>query len=206
MWFLFALLYDYIIYALIDRWNLQLKVYKVIPILVILYITMAQGAYLLGISIPNMCYRNFMIEGMCFFLLGNYIHYQQRKIKFNDKLLLAVISVSTLLCPIERIIMGRDFGVNIATFPQVTALFLYGVSNPERFRKNILCNVGTKLSMYIYILHPAVWHTLETVYGKLQISQNIVACYLMPILVLAITMGCAWIVLSCISIIKNKRG
>jgi fucose 4-O-acetylase-like acetyltransferase len=80
--------------------------------------------------------------------------------------------------------MGRDFGVNIVTIPQVFALFVYGVKNPTR-HEGMIQRLGRDCSMMVYILHPAVWHTFEGVYGKLGISVNLAALYVMPILVLA---------------------
>ena len=99
--------------------------------------------------------------------------------------------VTTLLCPVERILMGRDFGVNILTFPQVTAVFYYEVQNPAKFKNSIFCKIGTELSLLIYVLHPAVWHTTEAVYAKLQMDTSVAALYLMPLIVVGISMGCA---------------
>ena len=83
------------------------------------YVFMAQGAHLCGIRIENMCYRNWLIEGLPFFLAGHWIHVKQDKISVSDKSLILVFLVSTLLCLVERRIMGRDFGMNIMTIPQV---------------------------------------------------------------------------------------
>ena len=185
MWFLFALLYDYILFALIEKLKLTKYTVYALPVGLILYIALAQGAHLIGISVPNMIYRNFLVEGFFFFALGYWIHRKEDKIKFSNKILIAVLVVSTLLCPVERLIMGRDFGVNIVTFPQVASLFLLCLNDAEKFKRSKrskLTILGNKYSLYVYVLHPAIWHCLEKIYKVLDINDNTVAMYCMPLL------------------------
>lgn len=42
--------------------------------------------------------------------------------------------------------------------------------------------------MYVYILHPFVWHVLEYIYGYYHLEANIPALYAMPIFVLSISL------------------
>lgn len=205
MWFLFALLYDYVIFAFIDFKGMQKAAHKLIPVLILLYILLAQGAHLAGIKVANMYYRNFLIEGLCFFLLGNWMHHAQARIHVDNWILVAVIVIFTLLCPVERLLMGRDFGVNIVTFPQVAAIFLYGIQNPDKFKGSAMCTFGTKCSMLIYVFHPAVWHTMEAVYSKMQLTETTAALYLMPILVLALSACCALVFQYMMDFYKKKR-
>ena len=206
LWFLFALLYDYLVFAVIDRFDLREKSYYCIPVLMAAYICLAQGAHLAGISVQNMYYRNFLVEGLCFFLLGNWIRSRKDRLNLTNRALLAVIILSTLLCPVERMLMGRDFGVNIVTFPQVTALFLYGLNNPTKGKGSVLGRLGGKLSMLVYIFHPAVWHTLEAVYAKLHWNQRTSMLYLMPVLVVGLTIACAVIYRGVLGVIKKRNG
>ena len=118
LWFLFALLYDYFAFAFIWKWNRIKLFYFISVVLFIVYICLAQGAYLCGIRIPNMCYRNWLIEGLPFFFAGHWIHANQDRIRISDKVLLLIILVSTLLCLVERKLLGRDFGMNIMTIPR----------------------------------------------------------------------------------------
>ena len=41
--------------------------------------------------------------------------------------------------------------------------------------------------MMVYILHPFVWHTLERVYASVGWSASLPALYLLPVLVVIIT-------------------
>ena len=182
-WFLFALLYAYIFYWILERLNFRKYAYILAAAMFVVYVVLAQGAHLAGYGIPNMIYRNWLVEAFPYFMLGHWIHENQDNIKISNRALITIIIVSTLLCWVERWFMGRDFGVNIVTIPQVFALFVYGIKNPTR-HKGVIQKLGRDCSMMVYILHPAVWHTFESVYDKVGLSANMVALYMMPILVL----------------------
>lgn len=182
-WFLFALLYAYIFYWIMERLNLRMYAYILAAAMFVLYVILAQGVHLAGYGIPNMIYRNWLVEAFPYFMLGHWIHENQDRINITNRSLITIIIVSSLLCWVERWFMGRDFGVNIVTIPQVFALFVYGVKNPTR-HEGVIQKLGRDCSMMVYILHPAVWHTFEGIYGKVGLSENNVALYLMPILVL----------------------
>lgn len=182
-WFLFALLYAYVFYGILERFNLRRFAYFLAALMFLVYICLAQGTHLAGLKIPNMAYRNWLVEAFPYFMLGHWIHENQNRIDVSNKALLTIIIVSTLLCWVERWIMGRDFGVNIVTIPQVFALFVYGVKNPTK-HEGVLQRLGRDCSMLVYILHPAIWHTLDNVYNSAGISDNMPAVFVKPLLVL----------------------
>ena len=205
MWFLFALLYDYVLYALIDKYKALNIVRFLIPVLIAAYICLAQGASLFGIDIPNAIYRNFMIEGLAFFSLGNWIHVHQAKLNVSNKFLVMSVVIFTFLCPFERFLLGRDFGVNISTFPQVIAIFLLCLNKPG-FGKNTKISVlGLKYSLYVYVFHPAIWHFLENYYAILNIDDSRVALYLMPIFCASFSIVASVVYTKVLSIIKIKK-
>lgn len=203
-WFLFALLYAYIIYGIFEHLNLRKFAYFLAAIMFGVYIILAQGMHLAGINIPNMIYRNWLVEAFPFFMLGHWIHENEERIGFSNRTLIATIVVSTLLCWLERYLMGRDFGVNIVTIPQVFALFLYGVKNPAR-HKGTIQRLGRDCSMLVYIFHPAVWHTLDGLYEIGGISDNMPVLYIKPILVLTLSVLMALLFNSIKSSIENRR-
>lgn len=186
-WFLFALLYLYILYAIVNKLKLQKYAYFIAGVMFVVYIIMAQGMHLLGIPVSNMYYRNFLVEGFAFFMLGHWIHKNQSSLRISNHTLVLAIVITTLLCLLERYLLGRDFGVNIVTIPQVFCLFLYAVNNPQQ-HKGVIQEVGKRYSMYVYILHPFVWHVLEYIYGYYNLQTNTPALYVMPILVLSISL------------------
>lgn len=80
LWFLFALLYVYIFYGLLERFNLRKFAYGLAVVLFIVYVCLAQGAHLAGIYVNNPFYRNWLVEGFPFFMLGHWIHENQDRI------------------------------------------------------------------------------------------------------------------------------
>lgn len=207
LWFLFSLLYVYILYAITDKLKMQKIAYYLIPVLILVYISLAQGCHIIGVSVANMIYRNFLIEGLAFFMLGHLIHRYRERIteKLSNELLVTVIVLSTLLCIPERYAVGRDFGVNICTFPQVTAIFIFAVRNGNIGQNNILTKFGKKYSMLVYVIHPFVWQSLKIAYSKLGIDDSTAAQYLMPIMVLALTVMLSLIVEKLIAAVSNKN-
>ena len=182
-WFLFALLYTYIFYAILVRFNLRQFAYWLAAAMFVLYICLAQGAHLAGIGIPNCIYRNWLVEGFAYFMLGHWIHEHQDEIHISNKVLGWIIAITTVACWGERYLLGRDFGVNICSIPQVFALFVYAVKNSTR-HEGLIQRLGRDCSMLVYILHPAIWHSFQGVYKLMGISDNLAALYIMPVLVI----------------------
>ncbi len=187
LWFLFALLYDYFAFAIIWKADKIKWFYLISAVLIVVYICMAQGAHLCGIQVQNMYYRNWLVEGLPFFFAGHWIHANQDKIRVSDKMLILVILVSTLLCLVERRIMGRDFGVNIMTFPQVFALFIYAVKYPDRHR-GVIQEIGKRYSMWVYILHPFVFRSMDKFYHHWAVDTVVLVQWFRPIITVIITL------------------
>lgn len=187
IWFLFALLYDYFAFGIIWKADKIKWFYLISAVLIVVYLCMAQGAHLCGIKIQNMYYRNWLIEGLPFFFAGHWIHANQDKIRVSDKMLIPVILVSTLLCLVERKIMGRDFGVNIMTFPQVFALFIYAVKYPDRHR-GVIQEIGKRYSMWVYILHPFVFRSMDKFYHHWAVDTVVLVQWFRPIVTVVITL------------------
>ena len=203
-WFLFALLYAYIFYGILESFNLRRFSYVLAAIMFVVYICLAQGAHIVGYKIPNMIYRNWLIEAFPYFMLGHWINENQEHINISNKTLITIIIISTLLCWVERWIMGRDFGVNIVTIPQVFSLFVYGVKNPTH-HEGVIQRLGRDCSMLVYILHPAIWHSLDDVYKTLRLSSSTPALYLKPILVLGFSILFALLFNAIVAKVKSLR-
>lgn len=209
LWFLFALLYDYILFSLADRLKLTTVAIGMIPCLILAYIALAQGVHLVGIKLPNMIYRNFLIEGFPLFMGGYWLHLNSAKVtaKFSDRWLLFLFCASSIACLLERMALGRDFGVNIATFPQLTSLFILGMKHPEKFDSSALGWMGKRLSMFVYVLHIFVWRKLvNRIYSIVHISKNPLALYLKPIVVVVVTIVFSYVIVFCMDRFMHKRG
>lgn len=185
-WFLFALLYVYLFYFLLQSSPLRKYKYVLAIIMFFVYFGLAQGAFIAGLQVPSMYYRNWLVEGFPFFMLGHWIHENQERIIISNKVLHIIVLTATLSCLLERYILGRDFGVNIMTIPQVFALFVYGVNNPTR-HDGFVQKVGRDCSMLIYVIHVIVWPIVAMVYKGVGLDNNIPAMYLFPVIVLVMS-------------------
>lgn len=186
IWFLFALLYDYILVSIFDGKKIHNKQYLFGAISLVLLFVLGQGIHLAGVHIPNFIYRNWLIEGLAFFMLGRWIKENKDKVKLSNATLIIIVVVSSLLCLIERKYMGRDFGVNVCTLPQVYALFLYAAKNPAR-HAGFVQKIGRDCSMLVYVLHIFVWQAIGYIYVAVGINENILALYLLPIFVVIVS-------------------
>lgn len=186
IWFLFALLYVYLLHWAVVKSGFQNVFLRCVPLFCVLYVVLAQGAYLAGVKIPNCYYRNFLIEGCAFFGGGMLVKKHFGAIGFSDRTLCAIAVLSTVGALFERWLIGRDFGVQLCSFPQVFAIFLLAQRHPGE-RESLLSRFGRECSMLVYILHPFVWHSTEYVYGMLSLQSSTAAMWLLPIVVVVLT-------------------
>ena len=182
MWFLYALLYVYIALIFLNQDWYRKNTLKIAIFCLCLYVIFAQGLHIGRIHVPNYVYKNWLIEGFGFFSLGLALRQYQDRIMFSNKILLWCVALTTVLSVVERYLLRRDFGVNICSIPQVTALMLYAINNPSR-HAGVIQRLGRDCSMMVYILHPAIWHSMDGLYRIVGISNNMPAQYLKPILV-----------------------
>lgn len=195
MWYLYALLYVYLIWALIDRRNWYRFAYIAAIVLFVCYLLLAQGAYFAGFSINPAVYRNFLFLGFPHFMLGNWLRRNREKLHISNRLLLTVAIVTTLLCPVERFLVGRVFGVQLVSYPQGISIFLLSIQNPSFGADSKLTVLGRRYSMYIYILQFFVIRVFRWIYARLSLENHIPAQYLQPLLVLAGTLALSVLVL-----------
>lgn len=190
LWFLFALLYVYIAYACLSKLHMVKFAYKMIPVLFCGYILLAQGMHLINIQVPNCVYRNFLFEGIPFFMLGHWLHFMEEEGRLDsieNRKLVFVIILTTLLCPLERSLLGRDFGVNIVTIPQVMAIFCLCIKQ-KRYGAGILQVIGKRYSMYIYVLHMIVYELLTIAITRWGVNDELIIMYAMPVFTCLITL------------------
>lgn len=205
MWFLFALLYDYVLFSIIDHYKLHRITKVIIPLGIVLYVILAQGMHLLGIHIPNKIYRNFLIEGLPLFSLGYWLHRNEQNINISNRFLYVMLIITTALCVFERKLLGRDFGVNISTFAQVLVLFIYCINNSDRHERSRITLLGSKYSLYVYVIHPAVWHFLDQVYQRVNIDTNLIALYLRPLLCAGISIMISIVYIQVLNLYKKRK-
>ncbi len=97
--------------------------------------------------------------------------------------------------------MGRDFGVNIMTLPQVFALFIYAVKYTDR-HKGIIQEIGKRYSLWVYILHPFVFQSMDKAFRHWSIETMALVQWSRPVATVIITLVLSAI---CYSFINRKK-
>lgn len=186
LWFLFALLYCYLIFLIVNKKNWYKQAYILIPILIALHIVsrgVIQYFGLIDEKINIVYYRNFIFMGFPFFMLGNFIHKHEEKIinKFSNKKLLGLIGLGLAISCLERLVVVLElfWGTVLATF----CIFVFAVKNPEKKVIPIIADIGEKYAMPIYIFHPIVSVLISCIKGMVGLENNVVLVMINPIIV-----------------------
>lgn len=161
LWYLGALLYVLIFIRLTDKLFPRKKLYPLIPVLYGLNLLLGNYSTLIfGIRIPLEYSRNFLMTGLPFFLLGDWLSNKSPRIH-NNILLTTVLLGSVASCMEQRFLihMCSDFNADyyISTPFTACALFLLALNISPSLEIGpfpFLAKIGRQSSTTLYILHP----------------------------------------------------
>lgn len=200
LWFMLALLYCYVIYYILNKLKLTKLLYIVMPILLI--VNLIIGDLLVHIGVLGFAgyVRNFVVTGIPFFALGNFIHHKYDKISasslFKRNILLIIVFGGFALSVFEALLtQGCQYTVGNVVF--AVGLFVISFHSPSIHNK-ALEFLGGKCCFWIYILHPIMIHIWNYILGYIP-DSTFVSC-ISPLCVLFMTI----IVSVSIELIKSK--
>ncbi|MGN1467805.1 MAG: acyltransferase family protein [Ruminococcus sp.] len=200
MWFMLALLYCYLIYLILNHFKLTKILYIATPILLIINLFIGDIFVHLGITNFSGFVRNFLITGIPFFTLGNYIHHKLQKIEkapyFKNKYLLLVALFGFVLSVAEAL-LTKEIQYSIGNFVFIITIFLTALYNPY-VQNKALEFIGSKCCFWIYILHPIIIHIWK--YITFSVYDNYIFQWITPLCILTMTVLTAVI----IELIKKK--
>lgn len=209
MWFTSALLYCYILIWIINHFNLYKMSYGLIPVLIIIHLLVGNVPALFGVEIYKVYYRNFLLFGLSFILLGNWLHKNQEcvleKIAIEKCKLLLLVGV--ILGMGEWFLVGRR-EMYIGTLLVVISIFLLALHQPEKKENSVLTKIGEKYSLFIYIVHYSLIVVMGRFSEKLIMPDSIVYYiygFIRPFLVFGICWGAAYVFYKAMDILKNWR-
>lgn len=200
LWFLFALLYSYCFFLLLsysEKKISQKNLKRIMVALLAVHFCIGQLAYIISQkSISSCYYRNFLFEGIPFMILGMLIKTKNsRKINdISDRKIWFLFFSGSILCIVERILIGRDFSIHFGTILQVYSMIVYAVKNKELLVSRTLELIGRDYSLYIYVLHMVIFSILSIGANILGISNNQIYLYLQPVLVVCCSIVCAMVI------------
>lgn len=169
LWYLGSILYVLIIIYYVDRKWSRTKLYRYIFILLLSDLLLGKYSLLVfGKTFPVIYVRNFLCVGLPYFLIGDVLSKNKIIVTKNKLRLCTVIFICTTL--IEKLFL-QMLNCNAPREHYVSTTFLaivvFEVSlyykNSTNKISEIICYIGSELSLYIYIIHPIIINILRSV-------------------------------------------
>lgn len=209
MWFTSALLYCYLLMWLVNHFNGYRLFYALIPVLLVIHLSMGNAVALFGIETPKIYYRNFLLFGIPFFMLGNWLHKHQIMVmeKFCVKRCWRILLLGALLSVGEWFLLGRH-EMYIGSILIVLGAFTLALHQPEKKENSFITKIGAEYSLFIYIVHYSLMLVMERFAEKLLVSGSIeyyVYYFARPFLIFGICVMGAWMFYKLLSVLKKRR-
>lgn len=200
LWHFLALLYVYIIFYFITKFAVRDKsVFGFTFFLLGMHLFLGEVCTVIGITVPPVLIRNFLLFGVPFFGIGLLIKkYEQKVQSLTNTHANWLIPVAILIGTAESVVSCLLFGLNelyIGSLFILVALLMLSFKYSEKtYPKGVI--MLTKCSTNMYIFHPLMDEMLKTLYSALgmelecsvaaQMVHPLVVCLLTTLLALAI--------------------
>ncbi|RDU24778.1 acyltransferase family protein [Anaerosacchariphilus polymeriproducens] len=193
LWFIGALFYCYAILYYINKKDMYKVLYCSIPILLVLNLIISEVVPSQGILLPISLTRNFLLFGLPYFALGNFIHKYQVKILnlFSNKICIIAIVSSCLLSCFERLFIARS-DMYVGSIITAFSLFVLAVKNPDFGSNSIIERIGIYYSLPVYIFHMIPLNIVSIIGEYNDIVQNKLFIWIAPFLIWCVTMFGIW--------------
>ncbi len=191
LWFLYALFWSYVVLYIINKFDLYKIAYKLSPMILVAHVVFR--TYVKSLPWYNVIFfRNFIFYGLPFVMVGNYIHKSKEIVceKITNKMCLIGTVFGICLTVVEYLTSRQALDFYIGTIIMSCVMFIYAIKNPEHKINSILCRIGDKLSLYIYVLHILVIEILTEIEDRLNISFF---DWIKPIVVILISITLAYV-------------
>ncbi|MCD8348898.1 MAG: acyltransferase [Lachnospiraceae bacterium] len=194
LWYLGAILYVLIIYAVADRLHVRKQLYIVTPVLLVGDLVLGKySLVLLGREFPYIIVRNFLFVGIPYFTIGCLLKQHENWIKEHGKkgtlIGLAILFTATTI-PERYVLVSIDMNPTrdhyISSTLLAVTVFVIAVKGIGLFGRKgriagMLNTIGRKYSTWVYIIHPIFITILSAIMRKLEVYS--VYQFIAPILV-----------------------
>ena len=181
LWYMVALIYCYIIFYFLIRYNKTKIIYILLPVTVILRI--AAGIYIGTTGTSWHMRDNFLIGVLPMMCIGYAVAGRKAKIEKLSKGFLTTItllSAALMFTSVNFTVYGLDLSQPF-TILFITFLFITGIRMPESYIIKPIAYLGQKDSLYIYLFHVIVILVLRSNINSFPISADTIRIIL-PIL------------------------
>ncbi len=209
MWFTSALLYCYFLFWVINHFNLYKVFYGLIPVLIAIHLVLGNMLVVFRMEIDKHYYRNFLLFGIPFFMLGNWLHKNQGSIleKFNVEKCRVILLLGVILGVGEWFLVGRH-EIYIGSILVVMSIFIMALHQPEKKENSFITKIGKEHSLFIYIVHYSLMLGMER-FAEKGVSSGTTIYYVYyfarPFLVFGISLMGAWVFNKLLGVLKNRR-
>ena len=184
LWFLGALLYCYLLYALLVKKGWQEKLYGLIPLCLAANVLLGEILPILGRENNFLHTRNFWLTGLPFFLLGHWFAKREKSgaLRVHTLVCLAGIGVGTVMSMAEMLMTGGG-ELYIGSIFMVCGLFLLALQNPGWGEGSLLAHIGARDSLHIYLWQMIVFDVAEKLAHAGGFGEHMIYQWLLPLIV-----------------------
>lgn len=178
-----SLIIVYLMLLSVKRYDLCRMAYKFLPVLFLLRIWGCVITYTFDLSWHLR--GNFLISGLPWLFLGNYIAYKSDFLnKWSNKKLLWLIVCGAVYIVICMVFAWKVDITEVGVVVYATSLFLLAVKNPKKSINAKIEILGERYSLNIYIIHIAAHRVFDIVMNKfVGVSKTNFYMWMSPIFV-----------------------
>lgn len=207
LWFLGALLYCYLFYALLVHKGWEERCYPLIPVCLTGNLLLGVALPVLGQEISFLYVRNFWLTGLPFFLWGHWFARQegQGRLRIRDSYCLAGIVVGAGLSMAEMFLSGGA-ELYLGSILIAAGLFLLAIRHPDWGRGSLLEHIGERDSLSIYLWQMILIDLTQAAAYTCGFREHMVYQWLMPLWICLISWLTAELIQKGIYIVKKEGG
>ncbi len=189
LWYLYSMFWTWVIIYIIRRMKggkvLSPKAFYVIPILLLIAIV---GRKLWSNDDNIWLYRNALLYGLPFTLLGSCLKSIEEKAKISFTMSMILIGVGYVLIVGEYLMEPVIHDFQLSTVFISVGLFTLAVNHEKiPFSCKWLLKIGSELSLWIYISHVAFRSIIDAIGAAYRIDQSGTFLWMRPIVILCLT-------------------
>ena len=182
LWFLPALLYCYLLFAMVSRFRLYRIAYVLIPVLLLIHFGMEE-------------FSVYLLTGFPFFMAGHLIHRYQENLEewFAGKRewLLYVLVIAGGIGSLMEYRYFEKEELFLGSVLMAVGLFMIAIIRKEQEAPEFLAAVGEKYAFFIYLFHLCVADILKDVSAMAGMVESSFYLWIRPVLVCVLVTAAA---------------
>ena len=204
IWYMVALIYCYVIFYFLIRYNLKKLIIFLFPLMMAIRITVF--FYIQSAGANWHISSNFLVAILPLMMLGYVIAEKKDKlIQIPTSVLISGSAISAVEMFVTVCVKFNGFNIsNLFTILCISFVFVLGIKKPEWQVIKIVSRLGREDSLCIYLIHTMIILILRSVLNSLQLSAESIIVML-PLLSVLVSIIAARIIMTIISKVKTLK-